>query len=80
MSDTTPHVLPPPPPGRNGCLTALMVLVGIILLLPGLCALLFGGAGIFSGRVDPGIMPFVLVGLITGAVGVALIVSAIRGS
>ena len=36
-----PTGMPPPPP-RNGCLTAFMALVGIVLLLPGLCAVIFG--------------------------------------
>jgi hypothetical protein len=42
----TPEPLPPAsaPPQRNGCLTAFLVLVGVILLLPGLCT------GFFSRR------------------------------
>ena len=46
MSDTEnpPPASPPTgmPPPRSGCLTAFMVLVGIVLLLPGLCAVIFG--------------------------------------
>ncbi|NEV03166.1 hypothetical protein FNJ47_48125, partial [Bradyrhizobium sp. UFLA 03-164] len=34
-----PPALPPP---RSGCATAFMVVFGLVLLLPGLCALLFG--------------------------------------
>ncbi|MGL3212032.1 hypothetical protein [Bradyrhizobium sp. BR 1433] len=34
--------VPPPPSPRSGCATAFMVLFGLVLLLPGLCALLFG--------------------------------------
>ena len=49
--------LPPPvtrPQGLDGCLVALLVLMGIILLLPGLCSLVFivamlGGAEDFLG-------------------------------
>ena len=35
-----PSALPPLPPSppRNGCLTALLIGVGILMLLPGLCA------------------------------------------
>ena len=33
------------PPQRNGCLTAFMVLVGVVLLLPGVCTLAFLGGG-----------------------------------
>ncbi len=34
---------PSPPPARSGCLTALMIGFGILLLLPGLCALMIVG-------------------------------------
>ena len=34
---------PSPPPARSGCLTALLIVIGAILLLPGLCALIFFG-------------------------------------
>ena len=68
-----------PPPPRHGCLTALMVIVGIILLLPGLCALIFGVGSLTSrGGFDSGFVPFILVGLIVGAVGVLMIRWAIR--
>ncbi|MBR0824977.1 hypothetical protein JQ596_05480 [Bradyrhizobium manausense] len=83
MSDTPPPVLPPVPTpdrARSGCLTALMVIFGIIMLLPGLCALLFGGMSVFEGgRIDTDIAPLVFLGLVVGAVGVALIWAAIRG-
>ena len=67
------------PPPRHGCLTALMVVVGIILLLPGLCALIFGVGSLTSrGGFDSGFVPFILVGLMVGAVGVLMIRWAIR--
>jgi hypothetical protein len=69
----------PPPPPRDGCLTAFMVLVGIVLLLPGLCAVIFGVASLSQSRVDSGFMPFVIIGLLVGFGGVMLIRSAIRG-
>ena len=71
--------LPPPPPARSGCLTAFMVLAGIILLLPGLCAVLFGGMSITQPQFDSGFAPFILLGLLVGAGGVMLIVAAIHG-
>jgi hypothetical protein len=77
MSDTPPS--PPEPQPRHGCLTALMVIVGIILLLPGLCALIFGVGSLTSrGGFDSGFVPFIVVGLIVGSVGVVLIRAAIR--
>ncbi len=81
MSDAeSPSVPPPvpPSPGRSGCLTALMVVVGVILLLPGLCAVIFGGIGLSQPHFDSGFMPFVLMGLLVGCVGVAMIWAAFR--
>ncbi|WP_314958749.1 hypothetical protein [Bradyrhizobium cosmicum] len=78
MSDT----LPPPPPAqpRSGCLTALMAMFGIIMLLPGLCAILFGGMSVFEvGRIDSDMAPLVFLGLVVGIGGVALVWAAIKG-
>ncbi|MDH2399471.1 hypothetical protein QCM77_05850 [Bradyrhizobium sp. SSUT18] len=75
-----PSLSLPPPNQRGGCLTALMAGFGIIMLLPGLCALLFGGTSISaSGRIDSDIAPLVFLGLVVGMGGVALIWAAIRG-
>ncbi|PDT89595.1 hypothetical protein CO669_15055 [Bradyrhizobium sp. Y36] len=74
--------LPPPPPPvpRSGCLTAFMAISGIILLLPGLCALLFGGISISDGgKIDSDIAPLIFLGLVVGIGGVALIWAAIKG-
>jgi hypothetical protein len=87
QSDTPPSQPPlagpsgvPPPRPRNGCLTAFLVVVGIILLLPGLCALIFGIGSLASpGGFEKEILPFVLVGLMVGAVGVLMIRWAVRG-
>ncbi len=78
----SPEPPPPsvPPQQRSGCTTAFMVIAGIILLLPGLCALLFaGGPLITEGRFESGFAPFILIGLLVGFAGVMLICSAIRG-
>ncbi|MBR0971761.1 MULTISPECIES: hypothetical protein [Bradyrhizobium] len=83
MSDSNrmPPAPPPPPTApRSGCLTALMAIFGIMLLLPGVCALLFGGISISdSGRIDSDIAPLVFLGLVVGLGGVALIWAAIKG-
>ncbi|MCP3404204.1 hypothetical protein [Bradyrhizobium sp. CCGB01] len=82
MSNIEPPPAPSPaaPPQRSGCLTAIMVIFGVIMLLPGLCALLFGGASVVDGgRIDSDIAPLVFVGLVVGIGGVALIWAAIRG-
>ncbi|WP_262048533.1 hypothetical protein [Bradyrhizobium sp. Bra78] len=83
MSDSNrmPPAPPPPPTApRSGCLTALMAIFGIMLLLPGVCALLFGGISISdSGRIDSDIAPLIFLGLVVGLGGVALIWAAIKG-
>jgi hypothetical protein len=74
---------PPPPPvpqQRSGCLTAFMVIVGIILLLPGLCALIVGGMELSSAHFDQSLISFIMLGLLAGTLGVVLIWNAVRGS
>ena len=66
-----------PPAGRNGCLTALMAIAGVILLLPGLCAVISGAASLYNLQSD--FIPLVLAGLVFGGGGVALIRAALRG-
>jgi hypothetical protein len=81
--DIPPPVSPGGPPAstpRSGCLTALMAIFGIFMLLPGLCAILFGGISISDrGRIDSDIAPLVFLGLVVGIAGVALIWAAIKG-
>jgi hypothetical protein len=82
MSDAeSPPGLPPvaPPPPRNGWLTAFMVIVGIILLLPGLCAIIFGSIALSEQQLDNGVLPLVAVGLVVGFFGVVMIWAAFRG-
>jgi len=76
-----PPPLPPAPsePPRSGWLTAVMVLAGIVMLLPGLCALGFGAIFITGPSGAGAFMPLVLIGLAIGFGGVMLIRSAIRG-
>jgi len=74
-----PPPVPPPPPKRDGCATAFMVLFGIILLLPGLCAIVFGVGNLTSSSPDSVVTLLVLLGLLVGAGGVLLIRAAIRG-
>ena len=62
-----------------GCLTAFMVIVGVVLLLPGLCALVFGAGSLFSSSYDSGFTLFILFGLLVGFGGVMMIRAALRG-
>jgi len=80
MSDTPSSPPTPPaqglPPGkRSGCLTANMVVIGITLLLPGLCSLIFVFGGLVKGADD---IQVVAACLVVGAIGVAVIWWAIR--
>ncbi|MES5487015.1 hypothetical protein QMZ05_30045 [Bradyrhizobium sp. INPA03-11B] len=79
--DGSPPSLPPPlPPQRGGCATAFMALFGVFLLLPGLCALLFGFGVLSESRTDPSILLLILLGLAVCFAGVMLIRAAIKGS
>jgi hypothetical protein len=73
-----PPAMPPPSP-RSGCLTAFMVIIGIILLLPGVCAVFFGVGNLTSSSPDSFVTTLVMLGLLIGVGGIALIVAAIRG-
>jgi hypothetical protein len=72
---TPPSPPLPPPAERNGCLTALMIVSGIILLLPGLCSLLFVFGGLVTSAED---VQFAIALGLVGCGGVALIWWAAR--
>ena len=82
---TVPETPPPPPPPqlppaqRSGCLTALMVIAGLIMLLPGLCAIIFGVGSLTNSSVEPIVMVLVLLGLFVGFLGIMLIRAAVGG-
>jgi uncharacterized membrane protein HdeD (DUF308 family) len=52
-----------------------MIIIGVILLLPGVCALIFA----FARHYDSFFTPFVVLGLIVSVFGVVMIRVAIRG-
>jgi hypothetical protein len=75
---SVPEVRPPdsaPKQGLGGCLTTLLVLVGIVLLLPGLCSLIFMGA---AGGGGGGLALVYLLTFAIAAGGVMLIRYAVR--
>jgi hypothetical protein len=74
---TTPPAGPPAPP-RSGWLTALMIIPGIILLLPGLCAIIFTAASLKDPYLSS-LMPLILVCLLIGFGGIMLLRAAFRG-
>lgn len=80
MTDDLPPARPPGlPPRRSGCLTALMVVAGLIMLLPGLCSILFGFSSLASSGPEPILMTLVLLGLGVGFLGFWLLWSAASG-
>jgi hypothetical protein len=68
-----PHL--PPSSRRHPLLTVLMVIIGIILLLPGLCSLIFLGMAGGAGGDLWGLWVFCFV---VSAGGIALLVAASR--
>jgi hypothetical protein len=74
-----PSVIPPsPPPARNGCLTALLIGVGILMLLPGLCAVLIVGFDPKDAFHDRGNVSALLGFFAISAGGIALIWWVVR--
>jgi hypothetical protein len=65
------HEPQPPSGNQSGCLNALMIVAGVILLLPGICSLFFIYGGMTSGLAA--------LGLLVSAGGMALIVMGARG-
>jgi len=56
-----------------------MVVAGLILLLPGLCAVIFGANELTWPSSDPVVTLLVVIGLALGALGIWLIWRAVRG-
>jgi hypothetical protein len=85
-SSPTPDVSPGPRPGggpqpaqRHIILTMLMVFIGLILLLPGICSVIFITAGgMARGGGDSGLWSLWIVCLGISAFGVWLLVRAAR--
>jgi hypothetical protein len=57
-----------------------MVVVGIILLLPGLCALIVTGLSLADRRLPSDVISLIVFGILAGFAGVMLIRAATRGS
>jgi hypothetical protein len=74
-SDAPPTIPGSPPPQRNGCLTAFLLVFGIILLLPSLCTLFFFKADLLS---DPTVIKIASITFAVGFGGIALIWLAFR--
>ena len=71
MNETSPTS-----PTRNGYVTALMVMFGVILLLPGICALVFA----VDTNFDLRFIPVLVLALLVAFAGVMLIRAARKRS
>jgi hypothetical protein len=70
---------PTPPPDRlGGCAQVLAILVGLVLLLPGICGIFLAGLDPHELMVDPSMLLLVLGLIAVGVGGVALIWWAVR--
>jgi hypothetical protein len=80
MSDQQPSPPPGPSPNRSPWVTALLILIGLILLLPGLCSVILTGIMFTNGGPgnDTEFLPVLIICFLIGVGGVALIVFAIR--
>lgn len=67
-----PNAPPPPPPSQSGCVTALLVVLGLALLLPGLCTIL-----VSNGQVEK-LGAITAITFAIGFVGLIVIVLGLR--
>ena len=73
-----PHWRPPSANPRNGCLTAFLILIGLILLVPGVCGIILVGTDWQELSTDQTAL-LITVGLLAlGACGVVVIWLAVR--
>ena len=72
---------PPPVPPRTlgGCATVFIALLGVVLLLPGLCSLIFFVGSFPAGASDGSLFGLWLFTFLIAALGIVLIRYAIRG-
>jgi hypothetical protein len=78
MSDPPAFPGPPPPHERSGCLIAIAVVVGLLMLLPGICAIIITGLDPKEVLRDPTALFAMLAFLLIGVGGILLIRWAIK--
>lgn len=72
---------PPPPPrkeGLGGCLVVILVLIGIVLILPGVCSLVVLATSGSAGDIPGAILVLWAITFLIAAAGVLVIRYAIR--
>lgn len=80
VPDVPPSQTPPAggrPQGLGGCIVAFLVVVGIVVLLPGICSLIFMAAILPGGQAGD-LAGLWVVSFVISAFGIAVIAYAIR--
>ena len=72
-----PEQRAPAPTGPSGCMAAFLILLGVVLLLPGLCAIIFASFD-WKDALSGSFLPILVVCLAIAAAGIMLIVAAVR--
>ncbi len=67
-----------PSSARSGCLTAFLILAGIVLLLPGLCAIAMIAFD-WESALSSSTLPVVVIFLAIAAGGIIMIREGVRG-
>jgi hypothetical protein len=76
---SAPEMPPAPPRQRSAVATALLLIAGLLLLAPGVCAVIFIREFTLSPSPIPGgFMQLWIISFIISSVGIALIVYAYR--
>ena len=68
---------PAPVEQRSGCMAAFLILFGVVLLLPGLCAIILASLDL-KEALSSSFLPVLVVCLTIAAAGIMLIVVAVR--
>ena len=76
--ESPPPELPPSGAGLGGCLVALLGLIGIVLMLPGICSLLFMIPFLLNGDSPGGWGLVWVITFFIAAGGIALIRYAVQ--
>ena len=75
---SVPEITPPEPKQGGGCGTVLLILIGLVLLLPGFCSLIFIGLSLQGSGGLRGFEGLWLFTFLIAALGITLIWQAVR--
>jgi hypothetical protein len=78
LQSAPPPSPPPPASQRSGCLTAFLILIGLILLLPGVCGIILVSTDMKEITRDGTALGITASLLALGACGIVVIWLAVR--